>query len=150
MKTTTIDMLTGIALALISVAVFIGAGQYAGRGVNTYGPNFFPQMLAALLFVCSLWLAVQGARGVMQGQFESIDRGGFKTLGVTVLFALLYLGGMQVVGFLAATIAFLYVMMWFLGVRRQASLLGASLGVAGAINAIFYFFLKIPLPEGLL
>ena len=56
---------------------------------------------------------------------------------------------MTVVGFFVDTVGFLYMVMMFIGQKGQTVRILSSLIVSVVIYCIFYFFLKIPLPEGI-
>ncbi len=150
MKSNRIDLLTGIGLCLVSLAVFIYAFEYSGRGVNSYGPNFFPQAIACLLFLASAGLIYQALKGRVSASIESINKAGFVKASVTLALAIIYVFAMNFVGFFIATIAFLYAVMFYLGQRKQIVLTITAFSVAGVIYGIFSVFLKIPLPEGIL
>jgi putative tricarboxylic transport membrane protein len=144
-----IDIFVGIALCVLSLAIYLYAGQYAGRGVNTYGPNFFPQALSILMFCCALALIFQAVRGNALAGLEKINKAGFVNAAVTLVMAILYVLIMQIVGFFVATVIFLFAVMMYL--RQKNILVRAitSITVAAAVWGIFHFFLKIPLPEGI-
>lgn len=150
MKTNRIDAITGLVLCLISILIFVQANKYSGMGVNSYGPNFFPQALAVLLFIVSAGLIFQAVRSQATARFETINRAGFTKAAVTLGIAIVYLLLMTAIGFFAATFTFLYSLMFYLGQRKHGILLVTSLSVASAIYGIFHFFLKIPLPEGMI
>ena len=144
-----IDIGVGIALCILSSAIFIYAGNYKGSGISQYGPNFFPQTLAVLMFFFSALMIVQAVRGHALKGLDSINTAGFIRATVTLVFSVIYLVAMQFFGFFLSTIIFLYVVMTYIGHRGQVVRIVSSLLVAAIIYGIFHFFLKIPLPEGL-
>jgi hypothetical protein len=144
-----IDIVVGTVLCMLSVAVYVYAEQYTGRGVNSYGPNFFPQALSVLLFLASAVLIVRALTGHALKGLERINKPGlFKATG-TLIISVVYLLMMTVVGFFVATVGFLYMVMMFIGQKGQTVRILSSLIVSVVIYCIFYFFLKIPLPEGI-
>lgn len=144
-----IDIGVGIVLSIFSSAVFIYAGNYKGAGVSQYGPNFFPQSLAVLMFLFSVLMIVQAVRGRALKGLEAINKAGFIRATVTLVFSIIYLVAMQYLGFFLATIIFLYVVMTYIGHEGKIVRIISSLIVSAIIYGIFHFFLKIPLPEGL-
>ena len=144
-----IDIGVGVVLCVLSVAIFMYAEQYTGRGVNTYGPNFFPQALSVMLFLTSAALMVQALRGHALKGLETINKPGLIRAAVTLVISIAYLLIMDVLGFYIATAVFLYVVMMYLGQKNQWVRISASVIVASAVYGIFHFFLKIPLPEGI-
>ncbi|MDO6459149.1 tripartite tricarboxylate transporter TctB family protein [Granulosicoccaceae sp. 1_MG-2023] len=148
MDSKNIDIAVGGFLCFLSIAIYLYAERYAGAGVNQYGPNFFPQILAVMLFIASVVCIVQALRGHALKDLETIDKPGLIRAAVMLLIAIAYILLMQVVGFFIATVVFLYAQMTYL---KQKSLLVrviTSVLVAMAVYALFHSFLKIPLPEG--
>ena len=150
MKNKTLDICIGTALCLFSIWVFWYADRYSGRGINSYGPNFFPQALSFTLFLCSCLLIVRALTGFATSAFETTDTKGIMRAAGSLFLAFLYIIGMQLVGFFIATAAFLYGLMILLGQKGRLTRLMVSLIVSGLIFAAFIFFLKIPLPDGVL
>lgn len=150
MKNKTLDICIGTALCFFSIWVFWYADQYAGRGINSYGPDFFPKALSFTLFLCSLLLILRALAGFATSALETTDRNGIIRAAASLALAFLYLIGMQIVGFFLATAAFLYGLMILLGQTGRLTRLLVSLIVSGLIFAAFIFFLKIPLPEGMI
>jgi len=142
-----IDIGIGIFLCVLSVAIYLYAEQYVGSGVNRYGPNFFPQALALMLFVASLSLVIRGFKGLALKNLEEIDKPGFIRAASTLVISIAYLFLMQVLGFYLSTILFLIVTIRFLGQKNNLLNLVVSVLVASIVYGIFHYFLKIPLPE---
>ena len=150
MYSKSIDVFTGIFLGGLSIAIFLYAEQqYAGTGVNLYGPNFFPQVVSALLFLASITLIVQALRGNFLKNFETINKDGFIRASVTLAIAIAYLFLMQYIGFYLSTVIFLFAMIKYLGLNNYLLNFIVSLSVGTIVYGIFKVFLKIPLPEGL-
>lgn len=145
-----VDIGVGSALSLFSIIVFLYAEQYKGAGVSQYGPNFFPQALAIFMLTASVLLVVQAFRGKSRKDMESIDKVGFIRAGVTLGICIVYLFIMQIIGFFMATLLFLFALMTYIGHKGIVIRIISTLSVSLAVYGIFYFFLKIPLPEGLL
>ena len=144
-----IDIVVVTVLCMLSVAVYVYAEQYTGRGVNSYGPNFFPQALSVLLFLASAVLIVRAFTGHALKGLETINKPGLLKATGTLIISVVYLLMMTVVGFFVATVGFLYIVMMFIGQKGQTVRILSSVIVSVVIYCIFYFFLKIPLPEGL-
>jgi len=150
MYSKSIDVCVGLFLSGLSIAIFLYAEQeYVGSGVNSYGPNFFPQLVSVLLLLASITLIVQALRGYSLKNFETINKHGFIRASITLAIAIAYLFLMQLIGFYLSTAIFLFVTMKFLGLKSYLTTFIVSLCVATIIYGIFRIFLKIPLPEGL-
>lgn len=145
---TRIDIIVGIGLCIFSIVIFMYAEQYVGRGVNSYGPNFFPQAIAATIFLCSALMILQACRGKALKDIEPINKAGFLTTSITLGIAILYLVSMQYLGFILSTCLFLYIVMSYLKQKNRLVRVAVSIIVTLIIFAIFHYFLKIPLPEG--
>lgn len=143
-----IDIGVGSALSVLSIMIFLYAGQYKLERVSQYGPNSFPQFLALIMLCFSLMLIVNAFRGKFQKDMESIDKKGFIRSAITVGIAVLYLISMQLLGFFISTLIFLYVLMTFIGHKGKLVRFLSCLGVTIVVYGIFYLFLKIPLPQG--
>lgn len=150
MKNKSVDIGVGVFLCLFSVLVFWYADQYTGRGVNRYGPDFFPKALSVMMFISAIILIIRAAVGSSLTTLESTNRQGFMRASGTLVLGVIYIGLMKLIGFYFATALFLYTVMAFLGQRGQVTRILVSFIVASLIFGIFHSFLKIPLPEGLI
>lgn len=144
-----IDIIVGTCLCLFSVAIYIYAEQYVGRGVNSYGPNFFPQALSGLLFVASIALVFQAVLARTSRSFETFHKAGLINVAAILAIAVSYLYLMKILGFYLSTALFLYASMTFLKQKGQRVRILSSVIVATMVFSIFKFFLKIPLPQGI-
>ena len=144
-----IDIGVGIVLCILSIVIYLYAGQYEGRGVNSYGPNFFPQALASMMFLASVALIIQALRGKALKDLEAMNKQGFIRATVTLVIAIGYVFLMKVIGFYLSTILFLFVVMMYLGQKKLWIRIAVSVLVATAVYSLFQYFLKIPLPEGI-
>jgi len=145
-----IDIGVGIVLCLFSVAIYWYAEQqYAGRGVNSYGPKFFPQALSVLMLISSAALIIQALRGKALKGLEVMNKEGFIRAAVTLGLAIGYVFLMNFLGFYLATVIFLFVVMMYLGQEKLWIRILVSIVVATAVYSLFHYFLKIPLPEGI-
>jgi putative tricarboxylic transport membrane protein len=145
-----IDIGVGTGLSILSVMIFLYAEQYKGAGVSQYGPNFFPQALSIFMLTASVLLVVNAVRGKSQKDMESIDKKGFIRSSITLAICIVYLFVMQLLGFFLSTFIFLFVLMTFIGHKGRIIRAVSSFSVSLVVYGIFYFFLKIPLPQGLL
>ena len=144
-----IDIGVGVVLCILSIVFYWYAEQYDGRVQSAYGPHFFPQVLSLLLLISSVLLIVQALKGRALKNLEKINKSGFIQVFITIVLAIAYLVGMQYIGFLPATILFLYLVMFSLGQKKLWVRITSSVLVSSAVYGIFRFFLKIPLPEGI-
>jgi len=145
-----LDIVVGIALCIFSIVIYVYAEQqYAGKGVNSYGPKFFPQALSMMMLLASVALIIQALRGKALKGLEKINKQGFIRAMITLIIAIGYVFLMNFLGFYLSTIIFLFVVMTYLGQKKLWIRILASLLVATAVYCLFQYFLKIPLPEGI-
>jgi len=144
-----IDTGVGLGLAVLSAAIYFSAEQYSAMGVNSYGPNFFPQLLSVLLFICSGALVFKAIRGTEESELEGFDTSGLIKVGITFAIAVLYIYAMQFVGFYVASALFLYSIMFVLGKRNHLMTIAISVVIAAIVWFIFAYLLMIPVPYGI-
>ncbi len=141
------DINTGIGLCVLSVLVWIYAEQYRGKGASEYGPHLFPQFIAICLFACAVILIINAIRNKSTVPEDQINIKGMLRVGAAIFICFIYIVIMQLIGFLVATIIFLFVMMSFVHQKKLTTRIIVSFVVAGSVFLIFSYFLKIPLPE---
>lgn len=143
------DFLVGIFLAIFGLWVFIQAGEYSSRGVNSYGPNFWPQVLASLLVAASLILLWQTWSVKPLHWITSIDRSGFIQVATAIAVSIAYVFSMEQLGFLLSSFIFMFIMVKLLGHGGWIKPMAVAAGVTLVIYGIFHLFLKIPMPHGI-
>lgn len=143
------DFIVGVALSLLGGWIYFYAERYTGRGINSYGPNFFPQLLAIMLVVSSLGLLIKTGLDRPERWLSSINKNGFIKVCVTLVLGISYVIAMNYLGFPLSTFLFLYITMMFLGHIGWQRRAIVSLGVTVAVYSIFHLFLKIPVPHGI-
>ncbi|WP_126425430.1 tripartite tricarboxylate transporter TctB family protein [Brevibacillus marinus] len=143
------DFFVGIALILLSVAVWITSGSFPSVGETDVGPSFFPRLIAGGLVLLSLIMIAGSFRHRQDNDKDAAPTlWGRTILGFVCMFAflaLIYIGGFHL-----ATPLFLFGFMWLYGYRKpMASILVAVL-VTLFIYFIFEVLLQVPLPAGVL
>ena len=141
------DIGTGIGLSILSTLIWIYANQYKGRGASEYGPHIFPQFLAVCMFICALMLIGLAVKNKSVVPADTINIRGMFRAGIAILICIAYIIIMQLIGYLAATVIFLFVMMTFVQQKGLITRAVVSVTVALIIFLLFRNFLKIPLPE---
>ncbi len=147
------DALSGAVLALLAIAVLIGVSKYPTIPGQEIGPAAFPGVVAVLLLGCGGLLIVKGLRGpriplVQLGAWVSSPRHLVNCL--TVIGGLLfYILCADTLGFIPCSLIILSVLFFGLGVRTMM-ILPVALVVTLIIHTLFYKFLRVPLPWGLL
>ncbi len=133
--------------AILSLQMPIGTFRMAGSGL-------FPLCLGILLMVLSLLFLLNllfGKRATPQSREPAATTPAnakqvLQFLGITAA-ATLCLGFL---GYPAFCFLIMLFLLWILGIRRPVFLLGISLVTAAGAYLLFVWFLKIPLPKGLI
>ncbi len=148
------DGLLGLALLALSISFWLGADGIPNPSRQPYGPEFFPQLLAALLAIPSILLIGAGWRGRGTGPpiaFAPWTRDGssvLRFLSVPVAVAG-YVLLVEDLGFLPiATL----VLLFLFSLSRVPLLRATPLALCMALLAhtVFYLGLGVQLPWGLL
>lgn len=143
------DLFVGIALILLSVAVWITSGQFPSVGDTDVGPGFFPRLIVNGLILMSLVLIAAAFRPGQAAEEAGPPTSWRRTiLGFVCMFvflALVYLGGFHL-----ATPVFLLGFMWLFGYRKPIASILVAVLVTLFIYLIFETVLQVPLPAGVL
>jgi hypothetical protein len=151
------DIWIGLGLLALCGVMYWQAGLVPVPPFVPYGPSFYPRVTLVVLAGLAVWLiaetwsqgsAVAAAAAKRTGPAPDYRR-------VVLGFALFlgYVGGLSILGFLAATFLFVLGMSWALGPRRLAELpklLALALGTAAGTFLLFEKYLHVFLPRGCL
>lgn len=141
-----IVFLFGGVTAALSLQMPIGTFRMAGSGLFPLCLGIL-LMLLSLLFLLNLLLGKKGAP--QTGESAAIPantRLVLQFLAVTAVATLC----LRFLGYPAFCLVIMLLLLWVLGVRRPALLLGISVLTAAGAYLVFVWFLKIPLPKGLI
>ncbi|MFM1651730.1 tripartite tricarboxylate transporter TctB family protein [Brevibacillus sp. B_LB10_24] len=143
------DFFVGIALILLSVAVWITSGGFPSVGDTDVGPGFFPRLIAGGLILLSVLMVAGSFRPLPNSEEDAAPTlWGRTVLGIVCTFvflALVYLGGFHL-----ATPVFLFGFMWLFGYRKPVASILVAVLVTLLIYLIFETALQVPLPAGVL
>ena len=137
----------GITAAL-SLAMPLGTFRMAGSGL-------FPLCLGiALMLLALLWLAnLLLGRSPAAGDAKKAAAARPGDIGRMLRFfgaTALAVFGLDILGYPLTSFLLMLALLWILGLRRPIFLVTLSLLTAAGSYLIFVFFLKIPLPKGLI
>lgn len=147
------DALTGVVLAILAIAVLITVSQYPPIPGQNVGPSAFPGLVAGLLLGCSLLLIWRGVRGERMPLFTAGVW--MKSLPHVINFLLViasllfYIFCSNFLGFILTGTLILVALFYALGVRVML-ILPVAIVATLVIHTLFYKFLRVPLPWGLL
>ncbi len=139
-----------IVLLAISIFVFIKGNTFPGAQNGAPGPGFFPMMLACLLAgLCILELLVSKKMKETEEDatrlFSKENAKVWVSLGITVGYLLL----IALIGFIFATIVYLFVMFWYYKIRNKIVLCLVPVGTSIFLYTVFTVLLKVQLPHGI-
>jgi putative tricarboxylic transport membrane protein len=147
------DALSGVVLAILAIAVLITVSQYPPIPGQNVGPSAFPGLVAGLLLGCSLLLIWRGVRGERAPLFMA--GAWMRSLPHVINFLLViasllfYIFCSNFLGFIITGTLILVALFYALGVRVML-ILPIAIVATLVIHTIFYKFLRVPLPWGLL
>ncbi|WP_175575828.1 tripartite tricarboxylate transporter TctB family protein [Chromohalobacter japonicus] len=141
------DLIVSIIIATAGFVVFMAATPLSedSAGLSS-NPALFPQLISLILVALGIILFVQS---ILSKERTKILVSGGTQLKVFCVFLLLILYYITLIyiGYLAATIAFLFIMMTFLGSPKlKASMY--SLIISLTLYTVFHVLFKVPLPTG--
>lgn len=147
------DALSGLLLALLAVAILITVSQYPPIPGQNVGPSAFPGLVATLLLGCSLLLIWRGVRGerrrlVVLGDWTKSTPHVINFL-LVIASLLFYIFCSEFLGFIITGTVILAALFYALGVRAML-ILPVAIVATLVIHTVFYKFLRVPLPWGLL
>lgn len=149
----------GIGLGLLAFCgiMYWQAGLAPSPPFVPYGPSFYPRVILVALAGLALWLIAEtwsrrpGAAGAAPKRASQTPDYRRVVLGFSVFLG--YVGGLSILGYLAATFLFVLGMSWVLGPRRAAELpklLALALGTTAGTFLLFEKYLHVFLPRGVL
>jgi hypothetical protein len=145
------EILTGVLLAVLGVALFVAALKIPGTAAQRLRPGTAPALLSAALVLVSLLLAVAAWR--RRGPDCPIawpERAGAARVAVTTLATGTYFIGLEPLGFPAASALFVGALCWYLGRARWWVAVATGFAAGLLIQVGFIRFLGLGLPQGIL
>ena len=156
------ELIVGIALLLLSIIIFINAGDLPSMNESQLGPGSFPQVIAVLLGLLSLILIIQEAIKLYKGRDpekstsvkaqlkEMITE--HKLVFITLALLLGYIIAIQIIGFIIATIAFMIVTALVVGPKTKKDIITiSSISVVLTVGLYLFFqnVLQVRFPTGI-
>lgn len=156
------DMVWGGLLFALGIAIFaLIPSQIKNAGGGVVGPRAFPHFLSILLMVCSAVLIIQnlsrrrksgaeaqprstGETGGEEDGIQTRQKGITFALGIFALLVL-YALAMRWAGYVAASLLFLMILLYLLGVRKK-QLYALMIPIVLCVYAVFRMILHVQLP----
>jgi putative tricarboxylic transport membrane protein len=147
------DAISGFLLALLALAVLVTVSSYPGIPGQDIGPAAFPGLIGTLLLICSALLIWQGLRDrstpwVKFGDWLRSPRH-LRSVLLVIAGLIFYIYASDRLGFILCALAI--ILSLFLSLRtRVVVALPAAVAVTLFVHTVFYEFLRVPLPWGVL
>lgn len=146
------DAVVGTVLLLLAGAIGVYVSGFPGMPGQRFGAALFPGLIAAGLAACGALLVARGLRQRAAAFAFAPWTRSPPLLSNFLLFCgvlVFYIYAADALGFLIAGSLLLYALFLKLGVPRLTGFVVAIAATAG-IDLLFYKFLRVPLPWGLL
>ena len=154
------NIVCGLVGMTFSAVVFIRTLGFREFPNVHMGPEAFPRLMAAGLFICSLILVIQaiilmpqkaanGSAAQTEGSPASTKKSMLRLL-IGVVIIILYAWAWQPVGFLVTTPFAMFAIMFLVGFREYLKMIIFSLLTPAVIFYAFSFFLNVNMPLGIL
>ena len=150
------NAVSGIAVGLFGLAVYIQSGTFPSLGQQQIGPEVFPQVIAVGMMICAILLVIKGLKEkkatgerwveLPEWAYEPRTLFGFLLILIALAF---YILASEYLGFLITGFIMLMVMFLYFQVKPLVALITAIISVF-VIHYLFYTVLKVPLPWGVL
>jgi cell division protein FtsW (lipid II flippase) len=141
------DLVLGIAGIALSILVFITSFKYDNYMYDVVGGGGFPRILAVVVTLCSVAIIVQYLR---RRKKAGDKKGNTKNALLLVLAVLIYILGLETVGYLVMTVALVAFMLWIQKVRKPKTLIVSTVVICGILYVIFVLVLRVKMPTGFL
>ena len=145
------DRIAGAALLALGVSFSVGALKHHNYwGANGPGPGFLPFWLGLVMALLASALLLGALRAADAGPAWLPSGDGLRRLAVVLGLTFAFVALLQVVGMVLGTVLFLVALMRLLDRTPWPTTLGVALAVAASNYLIFAFWLKVPMPVGVL
>jgi len=137
----------GIVFALFALTFFFLSLEFPYSSPLGPGPGFLPLWISGLMLVLSVFYIAESIKSKEEAG-EPMPRGaGLRGVLFVVLSLICYLILIPILGFLAASVLFLFTL--FVRETKWYSSLGAALAVSFSLVWLFGSVLKVDLPSGI-
>jgi hypothetical protein len=138
------DTIAGAIVLAFGATVFIAAGHYAPAAA------LFPRAVAGLMMLAATILILRDLAGRSPRLDLGIGKAAALRIGMVVMLSLIYVAGVASIGFVTASVIFIPVTAFLLGVRNVLEVTLATVIFVGGIAYLFRHVFGIPLPREIL
>ncbi len=148
------DFILGLVGALIAAGIFGMSVQIGRMEGQTIGADFLPKIVSIILLICSLFMAIHGwkqSKAYVEKTAEYPSNG--KGVLTMVVVMLIYAYVLKSIGFIPATIVFVFIAISLMTKKTETSYPKIALISIISVVAIYLIFTQlfgIRLPQGIL
>ena len=148
------NLLTSVLFLAFGIFMFIQSQGVKHKIASDVGSGYVPAFIAGCLIVVSvskliITLTRKDPADNVVKKSDSSTKGGI----VTILIMLAYMLAFEPVGFIVSSVVFLFALMnWFANNENRNIPLFAAVSILlpVAVDALFVFVIKMPLPKGII
>ena len=141
------DIFVGVLILFVSASLFVMTQKFVGKVYTGYGPDRFPRFLAIVWSILGVILIFNAVRDRFYEENMKFTLHGLGRVLVLIGFTVAVLIGMNYVGFVPATMAYIFVVMSYLKERSLTGRFLTAVVVTLAVYFVFKHVMVIPLPE---
>jgi putative tricarboxylic transport membrane protein len=150
---------TGIGVGLLAFCglLYWQAGLVSAPPFVPIGPAFYPRVMLILLAGLAVWLIAEDLlrrrAPARKAEKPTASMPNYRKVLLGFIIFLVYVAGLSLIGYLAATFLFVLGFSWSIGprnIREMPKLVVIAIGTALATYLIFDRYLYVFLPQGLL
>jgi putative tricarboxylic transport membrane protein len=141
------DILVGLLILFISASVFVMTQKFVGKVYTGYGPDRFPRFLAFIWSILGIMLIINALRNKYLEEEMRITTFGLVRMSVVLALTIAALIAMNIIGFIPATMLYIFSIMSYLKERSWLGRCLTSVAVTVSVYLIFRYVMVIPLPE---
>jgi hypothetical protein len=142
-----LDVIFGVALTLLALALWIGADYIEGGSSGLMGPAGFPRGVALILGATTLLMTIRGALRLRSGspdEFVTVDQP--TAILANIVLVIVYPVLISIFGFYVATGPWLIVLLFAAGNRKPLPMIAYAVGFLVFTKLVFEMLIGIPLP----
>jgi hypothetical protein len=138
------DSFAAAVILAFGATVFVIAGSFDPAAA------LFPRAVAAIMMAAAVVMGVRPFFARTEQPLETIDRGSMLRVGMVIGLTFVYVVGVAWLGYATASIIFIPVTAWLLGIRNLGLIAATTIVYVGVITFLFRQVFSIPLPRELL
>jgi hypothetical protein len=135
------DHIAALIIFLFGAAVFFVAGDFPPAAA------LFPRAVAVIMMIAGVVIAIRATVAPAPRSEPEFDREATIRIGAVIGLTILYVVGVRWLGYVSASVIFIPVTAWFLGIRKPLLIAATTVIFVGGIAYLFREVFSIPLPR---